>query len=73
MKGFKYKKIEFNKALINAYPHHAFINALLFSNDYNMPNMLNYYVNLVYDQEANRLDFDIGLNYKQVQKKGNMV
>jgi len=65
-------KLAFNKALIDVYPHHAFISALLFSNDYNMPKLLNYYVNLVYDQEKNRMDFDIGLNILYYLKNQDM-
>lgn len=61
-KSNKIKKLEWNDSLIDVYPHHAFITAILGESDYNMPLLFNHYIQIVYDKEIVRSDFDIALH-----------
>ena len=61
-KSSKEKKLQISKPILNAYPHHANIIAILNSNPNEMPILFNHYTQLVYNTEIDRLDFSIGMH-----------
>jgi|GEM_PF-5620290 len=60
----KNKTLPMKKPLLDAYPHHGNIMSILESNKYLMPAVINHYMQLAFDTEIDRIDFNIALNIK---------
>lgn len=54
------KKLPLTEPIIHVYPHHANLNAILLTSDYELPMVFNNYIPLVYDKEIERADFLVG-------------
>ena len=54
------KKLPLADPLIHVYPHHANLNAILLTSEYELPMVFNNYIPLIYDKEIERMDFLTG-------------
>lgn len=54
------KKLPLTEPIIHVYPHHANLNAIFLTSDYELPMVFNNYIPLVYDKEIERADFLAG-------------
>ena len=54
------KKLPLADPIIHVYPHHANLNAILLTSNYELPMVFNNYIPLVYDKEIERMDFLTG-------------
>lgn len=59
-KQMKSKKLPVEEPVLNVYPHHANLNAILLGSDYDLPMVFNDSIGLVYDRDIERADFVIG-------------
>jgi len=53
-------KLSLTEPILHVYPHHANLNAILLTSDYELPMVFNSYIPLIYDKEIERADFLAG-------------
>lgn len=58
----KQKNLPIEYPLFTLYSHHANIFAILKNNEYDIPFLLNHYMQLAYNKSIDRMDFSIGLD-----------
>lgn len=56
------KKLPFVKPLINGYPHHASLAASIMTNDFDFDNIASYYIQTIYNNSIDRIDFNYGID-----------
>lgn len=56
------KILEVQNPIIRCYPHHASLIACLMSNDFELNEILPYYIQIVYDKDIERCDFNYGMD-----------
>ena len=56
------KVLDIRIPIIKCYPHHANLIACLMTNDFDFDNVASNYIQLIYNHDANRIDFNLGID-----------